>query len=121
MRTSRTPRRSTERMTRRAAPGRRSSGFQSVSINTYADLLRHEPAILQRIADMPNGGNLFMAHPFQLLADIGVVLSKEVQRQILKWHPELSGLSLVPYEAVKAAGAQSVRYRIRGLFRRQKP
>ena len=81
---------------------RATAAFPSISINTYAQLLKQEPAILKRIAETPNGGNFFMAHPFQLLSDIGVVLSKEVQRRILK-----------------AAGAQSVRYDIHGLFRRQ--
>jgi len=98
---------------------RATAAFPSISINTYAQLLKQEPAILKRIAETPNGGNLFMAHPFQLLSDIGVVLSKEVQRRILKLHPELTSLSLIPYNAVKAAGAQSVRYNIHGLFRRQ--
>jgi hypothetical protein len=90
-----------------------------ITVNSYNELLQHEPAILKRIAATQNGGNLFMAHPLQLLSDIGVQLSKEVVNQLVQMYPELSALSLTPYEAIKAAGQQSVQFNVRGLFRRK--
>jgi hypothetical protein len=108
-------------MASKAKTGKAAHRFPPITINSYAELLKQEPIILKRIAEVPNGGNLFMAHPFQLLADVGVVLSKQVESHILRLHPELSNLSLAPYNAVKAAGAQSVRYNIRGLFWRKIP
>jgi len=90
------------------------------AIHSYEELMRHEPAILRRIADMPNGGNLFMIHPLRLLADIGVTLTPELETQLIRRFPELSGLSSVPYDALKSTeGEQRVRFNIRGLFRKK--
>jgi len=93
---------------------------RQLEIESYAELLRREREILDRIERTPNGGNLFLAHPFRLLADIGVVLSKSLEKEIRGLHPELSGLAETSYEALKASGQpQNVRFRVQGLFRRR--
>ncbi|HEY3203988.1 MAG TPA: hypothetical protein VGL03_10040 [Thermoanaerobaculia bacterium] len=93
---------------------------KSLEIGSYAELLRREREILERIERMPNGGNLFLAHPFRLLADVGVVLAKKVEEEIRALHPELSGLGDGPYEALKASEQpQNVRFNVKGLFRRR--
>lgn len=95
--------------------------FHALHIHSYDELLRHEPEIIARIEQIPCGGNLFMAHPLRLLADVGVTLTADVEREILALHPELSGLSPVPYEALaKSTSTQPVQFRIRGLFRRRR-
>ena len=91
-----------------------------LEVGSYAELLRREPEIFDRIERIPNGGNLFMAHPFRLLADVGVVLSRELEREIRALHPELSGLAESSYEALKASGqTQNVRFKLKGLFKRR--
>jgi hypothetical protein len=91
-----------------------------LAVHSYEELMRHQPAILRRISDMPNGGNLFMIHPLRLLADIGVTLTPELEAQLIRRFPELSGLSSVPYDALKSAkGEQKVRFNVRGLFRKK--
>src|SRR5688572_25410003 len=101
-------------------PARRRPGSHAVfSIESYEELLRHERAILARIAALPNGGNLFMAHPFRLLGEIGVELSARAREEILRMHPELATLSDAPFDALRACGTeQPIRYRLKGLFKR---
>ena len=94
------------------------TGLPPIEIRSFAELRRKEPEILHRIAEAPNGGNLFMLHPFRLFADIGVRLTPELEAELVRRLPELSGLSPTPYDALKAAGGpQKVRFHIRGLFR----
>jgi hypothetical protein len=91
-----------------------------LEVGSYAELLRREREILDRIERTPNGGNLFLAHPFRLLADVGVVLSRDLKEEIRALHPELSGLAESSYEALKASGqSQNMRFRVKGLFRRR--
>jgi hypothetical protein len=93
---------------------------ERLEIESYAELLRREREILDRIERTPKGGNLFLAHPFRLLADVGVVLSKSLEKEIRALHPELSGLAESSYEALKASGQpQNVQFRVKGLFRRR--
>ena len=56
-------------------------GRKRLEIESYAELLRHEREILDRIEKTPNGGNLFVAHPFRVLADVGVVLSESLEKE----------------------------------------
>jgi hypothetical protein len=93
---------------------------QPLDIGSFEELLREEPQILTRIADVPNGGYLFIIHPFRLLADIGVRLAPTLEAELVRRFPELSGLSDVPYDALKASEApQRIQFNIRGLFRRR--
>lgn len=79
-----------------------------------------EPEIVKRIDAFPNGGKLFLIHPFRLLQDVGVAIDPDLQTQLVQRFPELTGFSDAPYEAVKAAKAQqNVRFRVHGLFRRK--
>ncbi|MBI3016111.1 MAG: hypothetical protein HYY65_13860 [Candidatus Tectomicrobia bacterium] len=55
-------------------PDREESTVNRLSIGSYAELLKHEQEILRRIRAVPNGGNLFLIHPFLLFEDIGVEL-----------------------------------------------
>jgi hypothetical protein len=92
--------------------------FPPLAIRSFAELHRHEPEILKRIAEMPNGGNLFMLHPLRLFSDIDVKLTVELEAQLVRRFPELSGLSPIPYDALNASRApQNIRFHIRGLFR----
>jgi hypothetical protein len=91
-----------------------------LKINSFDELIRHEAEILKRIATVPNGGNLFMAHPFMLLADIGVELSDQTKQEIMRVEPHLSTLSPEPYNALKRSmEEQTIRFHLRGLFRRR--
>jgi hypothetical protein len=88
-------------------------------IGSFDELEQHQPAILERIAELPNGGNLFLAHPLLLLEELGVELTEDFQRELLAQEPSLATLSRAPYEALKRSGApQEVRVRLSGLFRR---
>jgi hypothetical protein len=113
--------------TRRATPrpGRRRSLTDrggSLRITSYRQLLEHEREILARIAKLPNGAQLFLAHPFRCLADVGVALAETVEREIRALHPELSGLSPTPYEFLKRQDQDPlVQIELRGLFRRREP
>jgi hypothetical protein len=99
---------------------RRSSSHAVFTIESYEQLLRHERAILERIAALPNGGNLFMAHPFRLLREIGVEISAKTHDQIVRMHPELAALSEAPFDALRASGTeQPIQYRLKGLFKRR--
>lgn len=94
--------------------------MERLVISTYAELLKHEKEILRRIEAVPNGGNLFLIHPFLLFEDIGVVLSEKAKTDILAVEPRLSGLSSVPYKALKASkSSQSYRIHLKGLFQRR--
>jgi hypothetical protein len=91
-----------------------------LTINSLADLFELEPQILKRIERFPNGGNLFLIHPFLLLRDVGVSVSPKAEQEILAHEPHLTGLSPVPYQALKASTAQqNIRVHLHGLFERQ--
>ena len=61
-----------------------------------------------------------MAHPFLLLADIGVQIGESLRAELVQQDRYLRGLSEAPYFAVKASGAtQRVRYHLRGLFQKR--
>src|SRR5947207_3332381 len=76
-------------------------GKHWLKIDSYDDLLMHEKEIVERIATIRNGGNLFMANPFLLFKDIGVQLSPRANEEIVKRVPQLSAVSSVGYEALK--------------------
>ncbi|HWW59726.1 MAG TPA: hypothetical protein VN181_00025, partial [Thermoanaerobaculia bacterium] len=89
-------------------------------VDTYAELLEQESEMLRRIETVPDGGNLFLIHPFMLLADIGVELSDGALAEILEVAPHLRALSDVPYRALRASGSpQRFRVHLRGLFNRR--
>jgi hypothetical protein len=52
-------------------PRRDEPTAERLLIGSYAELLEHEREILRRIEDLPNGGKLFLIHPFLLLEDVG--------------------------------------------------
>jgi hypothetical protein len=60
------------------------SRFPPLAIRSFDDLVKAEREILQRIAKTPNGGNLFMLHPFRLFADVEVKLPKELEAEIVR-------------------------------------
>jgi hypothetical protein len=89
-----------------------------LGIGSYAQLLEYQDEILQRIEAMPNGGNLFLIHPFRLLADVGVELSVDAKTEILQMEPHLGALSETPYAALKASACpQRYRVHLKGLFK----
>lgn len=93
---------------------------ETIAVSSFDDLLRMESEIVKRIEQFPNGGKLFLVHPFRLLNDVGIDVAPALQEQLAQRYPELSGFSDAPYEALKAAkGQQNVRFRVHGLFRRK--
>jgi hypothetical protein len=93
-----------------------------LAVNSFDQLMDHEQEIVERIATMPNGGHLFMIHPFRLLQDIGVTLSEQARAEIIGRFPELSTLSLTPYNNLKRTrDPQPTQYHLRGLFPRRAP
>lgn len=92
-----------------------------LKIGSLDELVSHEKEILERIAATRNGGNLYMANPFLLLADIGVDLSDQARQQMIAAEPHLSALSALPYNALKnSSDAQSIRFHVHGLISRRK-
>jgi len=91
-------------------------------INTHRDLSHYEQEIVARIAGCLNGGNLFLAHPFQCLADLNVQLSSELRAELIHSEPALQVLSLTAYNALKASTKpELIQVRVKGLFRKRKP
>ncbi len=89
-----------------------------LQIGSFEELVEHEQEILERIAELPNGGNLFMAHPLMLLRDIGVVLSEQALEEVIAREPHLTALSPQPYLALKRSRQeQKVRFHLQGLFK----
>ena len=90
-----------------------------LKVNSLDELMKHENEIVKHIERTPNGGQLFLIHPFLLLRDIGVELSERAAEEIRQHEPRLTGLSAVPYQALKGSKEkQHVRFHVRGLFKR---
>ena len=89
-------------------------------VESYDDLENYEAAILERIATMPHGGNLFLLHPFMLLEDVGVDLVELFKRALIEERPALATLSALPYAALRRnpGAEQAVVVRLKGLFKR---
>ena len=87
-------------------------------IESFDDLARHQAAILERIEQLPHGGNLFLLHPFLLLEELGVALGEDFKRGLVARQPALATLSEQPYRALRVSGRtpQAVQVRLRGLF-----
>jgi hypothetical protein len=82
--------------------------------------MKHEKEIVARIEGTRNGAHLFLIHPFMLLRDIGVELSERAEQEIRQHEPHLTGLSAVPYEALKnSKEKQSIHFHLHGLFERR--
>jgi len=91
-----------------------------LKVGSFADLMKHEKEILAYIERIPNGGQLFLIHPFLLLKDIGVELSNRAEQEIMEHEPYLTGLSTTPYYALKnSKEKQHVRFHLHGLFERR--
>lgn len=90
-----------------------------LKIHSYDELLENEKQIIKKINKMRNGGYLFMIHPFKLLEDIGVKLSDEAKNEIIEIEPSLTGLSLIPYNALKKSKTkQNIHFNIKGLIKK---
>lgn len=91
-----------------------------IEVESVADLETREREIVERINHFPNGGQLFLIHPFLTFAEVGVVLGRPAREALLAREPKLSALSPVPFHALLTSKSeQSVRVNIHGLFRRQ--
>lgn len=91
----------------------------TIVIHTFEELLEYEQEVVDRINATPKGGNLFMAHPFLLLEELGVQLTDEVIEEIKDREPYLSALSPISYYTLRETQEdQHIRYHLRGLFRR---
>ena len=91
-----------------------------LKVDSFAELMEHEKEIVDLIERTPNGGQLFLIHPFLLLHDLGVELSKHAEQEIIQHEPHLTGLSHVPYHALKnSKEKQNVHFHVHGLFERR--
>jgi hypothetical protein len=87
---------------------------QPLQIDSVEELFKHQEEILARIERVPNGGNLFVVHPLQMLADVGVQLSPAAREELLRRSPRLATASPVAYEAVRSGTReQKVRVHLR--------
>jgi hypothetical protein len=88
-------------------------------VDSFAELIELEQQILERIAEVPNGGYLFLLHPLMLLEQIGVVLSDDARTELLQREPELANLSPLPYVALRdCQEPQTLHCHLSGLFGR---
>jgi hypothetical protein len=93
--------------------------LSELTLDSYEEFLASEQEILERIASIPNGGQLYLLHPFLLLADVGIKLTDRAKSEILREHEGLSSVSPTPYQALMGSQqTQSTRFRIRSLSRR---
>jgi hypothetical protein len=93
-------------------------GWRRIAIESLQELKLHEAEILARIADVPNGGNLFLLNPFRALQDVAVILSGELRQELVRRNPGLSAVSTASYDALRnGRQPQSVRVKLSGLFR----
>jgi hypothetical protein len=89
-------------------------GEQPLRIESVEELFKRQDEVLARIERVPNGGNLFVAHPLRMLADVGVELSPAAREELLRRSPRLAAASPVAYEALRSSGQeQKVRIRLR--------
>ncbi|HRH50000.1 MAG TPA: hypothetical protein PLP23_14690 [Panacibacter sp.] len=92
--------------------------FEPIVINTVEDLREFEEHVLARMKKISNGGYLFYIHPFMLLEDIDVSISKDLKIQIIKSEPRLKHLSPIAYDALKTSNEkQNTIFHINGLFK----
>jgi hypothetical protein len=89
-----------------------------LKVGSFEELLKNEAAILESIAKAKDGVRLFLTHPFQLLADIGVELAPEVVAELVKRDPRLGTLSGATYAALRDSKAKpaNVTFHLKGLF-----
>jgi hypothetical protein len=89
-------------------------------VDSFDDLERYQSAILERIAGLKHGGNLFLLHPFKLLEDLGVALSDPFKQLLIGERPALATLSELPYAALwgQPHAEQTIEVRMTGLFQR---
>lgn len=108
-------------MSKTSSPDKKKHGEMPwLKVNSLDELMKHEKEIVKCIERTPNGGQLFLIHPFLLLQDIGVELSECAEEEIRRHEPHVTGLSAVPYEALKNSEVeQHVRFHVHGLFKRR--
>jgi hypothetical protein len=95
-----------------------------LAISSFEDLLKHEPEIVRRINDTPNGGRLLILDAARLLADLGVTLSEEA---LFEWRRRV-GFSVgtpsrtrTAYDAIaRGPRDERVRIRVRNLLPKEK-
>lgn len=101
-------------------PGNPQNPRTWLKVDSFDELMKNEKEIVDRINRFPNGTQLFLIHPFMLLKDIGVELSARAEQDIRRHEPQITGLSAVPYNALKnSKEKQNVRFHLRGLFERR--
>ena len=107
-------------MTDLSSSPKKQRGKPWLQVNSFDELMKHEKEIVERIDRTPNGAHLFLIHPFMLLQDIGVELSSSAEKEIIQQEPHITGLSAVPYEALKnSKEQQNIHFHLHGLFERK--
>jgi hypothetical protein len=92
--------------------------FKPIQVESYSQLQAEESAIISRINSHPRGGLLFMSNPFMLLEEIGVRISEDLKRELLRISPFMAALSPVPYRALQQSkSAGTLRVVVKGLFK----
>lgn len=91
----------------------------SISIDNWEDLTKHEPEILQRIKALPNGDRAFLTHPLLCLTSVGVNLSEKFRHNLIDHHPSLALKSSHVFRAVLNNKIDdNINVNLSGLFRR---
>lgn len=91
----------------------------SISINDWNDMIKHEDTILKRIKALPNGSNAFIANPLLCIAEVGVRLSEEFREELIGQHPTLAMKSAIIFRAILNNEMDNkININLRGLFRR---
>lgn len=90
-------------------------------INSFSELMLREKEVLDMIRRMPNGGNLFMAHPILFLKEIaGLQLSENALSELIAREPILANLKDDAFRVLKnnPSVEQHITFEVRGLFKK---
>lgn len=79
--------------------------FVPLAIASYSELLKSEGEIIARMGKVPNSAQLFTAHPLLFLREIGVKLSPQARKELIRKHPQFSGMSPLAYRALLEKGS----------------
>jgi hypothetical protein len=88
-----------------------------MKLETMEQLIANEQQIIAKMDALPNGGLLFVLHPFLLLADIGVEISADLKQVLIQRIPTLRSLSESTYYAVRRTQEPQINtYHFKRLF-----
>ena len=96
------------------------NNFDKKLFDSFEQLAANEQLVLKRIAQVPNGGNLFFANPIELMRLIGVELTAEARQRFDLEYPFLQSNSRTAFDAIRTSSEpQRSTIQITGLFGRR--